>query len=227
MRSQEPDPQEELFDVVDENGRPTGRVKRRADVHQDGDWHCAFHCWVVLQSDAGEPAVLFQRRSQSKDTYPGCLDVAVGGHYRSGEGFDEVVREIDEELGIAPPNDELIRVGRRWAEGITPGWIDREIEDVFVYRLREPVSALEPSYEEITAIDVISAGDIERLFNGSIGQVGSWRFHVRSDNTLMEPMTAPVTLGDFIPVTDGYWPKGTEAAVQVLRGLEDARLILG
>ena len=38
---------DELFDVLDAAGRPTGRAKRRADVHRDGDWHRALHCWVL------------------------------------------------------------------------------------------------------------------------------------------------------------------------------------
>lgn len=226
MRPQEPDPRDELFDVVDEFGQPTGQVKRRSDVHQDGDWHCAFHCWVVLEDDAGEPAVLFQRRSMNKDTYPAHLDVAVGGHYRSGEGFDEVVREIEEELGIAPPNDDLIRIGRRWAEGVTPGWIDREIEDVFVYRLTSPVSELEPSFDEITAVDVITARAIVALFSNGEKRVPSQRFHVSPENTLQSPVPATVAIEDFIPVSDAYWPRGTRAAVAVLEGQPDVRLEL-
>jgi isopentenyldiphosphate isomerase len=226
MRPQEPDPKDELFDVVDKNGSPTGHVKRRSDVPRDGDWHCAFHCWVTLRTDYGEPAILFQRRSLNKDTYPCKLDVAVGGHYRSGEGFEEVVREIEEELGIAPPNDALVPVGRRWAEGITDSWIDREIEDVYVYLLDFPVPKLRPSYEEITAVDVITARDIDALFSGDSHTVTSTRYLVSKENVPGEPFRAEVSLDDFIPVTDGYWPCGTRAAVQVLRGEREITLQL-
>ena len=38
---------------------------------------------------------------QSKDTWPGALDVAVGGHLRAGETLAEAVREAEEEIGLA------------------------------------------------------------------------------------------------------------------------------
>jgi len=29
----------EYFDVLDENGNKTGKIKLRSEVHRDGDWH--------------------------------------------------------------------------------------------------------------------------------------------------------------------------------------------
>src|SRR5919204_6713689 len=86
---------DELFDVYDGAGRPTGRVKRRGDVHRDGDWHRSFHCWVLCESEAN-PALLLQRRGPHKDTWPNRLDSSVGGHFRAGETLDEVLREVEE-----------------------------------------------------------------------------------------------------------------------------------
>ena len=226
MRSGEPDPVDEYFDIVDPDGNPTGRIKRRSDVHQDGDWHCAFHCWVVLEDQNREPSILFQRRSMNKDTYPGKLDVAVGGHYRAGEGFREVVQEIEEELGIAPQADTLINIGRRWSQAVTKRWVDREIEDVYVHCLKEPVSTLQPSREEITAVDVISFSALGKLFGEDSGSVRSRRFAVRPDNTLRDEGAAEVALEDFIPVADGYWVAGARAAVAVLKGRAGVRLDL-
>jgi isopentenyldiphosphate isomerase len=226
MRPVEPDPTEEFFDVVDRDGIPTGEIKRRSDVHQDGDWHRAFHCWVALRSPDHEPAILFQRRSHNKDTYPGHLDVAVGGHYRAGEGFEDVVREIEEELGICPPTEGLVNVGRRWAEGITDSWIDREIEDVYVHCLEQPVDSLRPAFEEITAVDVITSVTIEALFAGRMEQASTLRYPVQPDNTLAEAVSGVVTLEDFIPVRDEYWLEGARVAVSVLNGEPGVRLTL-
>ena len=33
----------EMFDIVDENGEPTGTVKERTKVHEDGDLHRTSH----------------------------------------------------------------------------------------------------------------------------------------------------------------------------------------
>lgn len=227
MRPQEPDPADEHFDIVDARGQPTGRIKRRSDVHRDGDWHRAFHCWIARQTDGGEPSVLFQRRSANKDTFPGHLDVAVGGHFRAGEGFDEVVREIEEELGFAPSKDQLIPIGRRWCEAVTESWVDREIEDVYVHCLTVPVESLRPSYEEITAIDVIAVRDVVALYEEARRTISSQRFVVEPDNSLTAPEIAAVAVDDFIPVSDGYWVAGARAAVAVLNGEQGVTLKLG
>ena len=97
------DPLDELFDVLNQDGSPTGQVKRRGDVHSDGDWHRAFHLWLVARDEYGIDRVLFQRRASGKDTWPDHLDVAVGGHFRAGETIEDAVREIDEEIPYLTP----------------------------------------------------------------------------------------------------------------------------
>ncbi len=97
MRVQQNDPGE-LLEVFDADGQATGRARPRAAIHLDGDWHKAFHCWIVR--DAGREIVL-QRRALVKDTYPGCWDAAAAGHWRFGESAEEAAREIAEELGLA------------------------------------------------------------------------------------------------------------------------------
>src|SRR5215207_7987071 len=64
----------EPFDIITANGKPTGRVKSRADVHRDGDWHRAIHVWVAGVDDRGAPFLTLQRRSPDKDTWPGRFD---------------------------------------------------------------------------------------------------------------------------------------------------------
>ena len=93
------DPQDERFDLYDENGIPLGIAKSRGAVHRDGDWHRSLHLWVWGIGEDSAPFVIFQRRSMTKDTWPGALDVAVGGHFRSGESLAETLREAEEEIG--------------------------------------------------------------------------------------------------------------------------------
>src|SRR5260370_30279002 len=55
----------ELLEVFDARGQPTGRAKTRAAVHVDGDWHQAFHCWILRRN---RDEIVLQRRSLGKDT---------------------------------------------------------------------------------------------------------------------------------------------------------------
>src|SRR3954453_8946438 len=100
----------ELFDVVRADGKPTGEVKRRADVHRDGDWHRSVHVWIAGRDDRGR-FFLVQRRSAQKDTWPLRFDATVGGHYRHGESLADALREVEEEIGIAATEQDLRRLG--------------------------------------------------------------------------------------------------------------------
>ncbi|MFO7271849.1 MAG: NUDIX domain-containing protein [Sphaerobacter thermophilus] len=217
----EPDPRDELFDVLTAEGVPTGMVKPRAAVHRDGDWHRSFHCWVVWRGPDGCVQVLFQRRSPTKDTVPNHLDVAVGGHYRSGETLTEVVREAEEELGLPLGLDDLVPVGARRAVGRGPGWVDREIQDVFVAVVPDGLAQLRPAPDEITALTVVRADDLVRLFPDS-GQadleIPALCAPVLPDRGLGPAEPARVRAADFVPVTDRYWAVGAQVAARVLAG---------
>src|SRR3979411_2930758 len=95
MTIQQNDPTE-LLEVFDAAGRPTGRAKSRAAVHVDGDWHQAFHCWIVRPG----PQVVLQRPAPTKDPFPSSWDAAAAGHWRFGETPEQAAREIAEELGL-------------------------------------------------------------------------------------------------------------------------------
>src|SRR5918997_4236655 len=130
----------ELFDIVNADGTPTGRIKPRRDVHRDGDWHRAVHVWLAGRGDDGEPFLLFQRRGAEKDTWPNRLDATVGGHYRAGEQLHDALREVEEELGVSMNLDHLRRLGTRIA--VTEqevGIRDRELQDVFLLRDDRPL----------------------------------------------------------------------------------------
>src|SRR5919199_2537734 len=132
----------ELLEVFDPSGRPTGRARSRAAVHLDGDWHLAFHCWILRRS---RQEIVLQRRSALKDTFPLCWDAAAAGHWRFGESAEEAAREIAEELGLDVPFSLLRRVGREREErAFASGLIDREFHDVYVLEWDAPLSSYRP-----------------------------------------------------------------------------------
>ena len=108
--------------------------------------------------------MLFQRRSGSKDTWPGALDVAVGGHLRAGETLAEAVREAEEEIGLALGLDDLTRLGRRFARG-TSGR-DNEVQEVFAVRSDLSLDAYLLHPDEVAAVVAVPLEDALALFEG-------------------------------------------------------------
>ena len=87
---------DEIFDVVNELDEVIGRKLRR-EVHRDGDKHRAVHVLVFNK----EGKVFLQKRSMSKDTFPGAWDSSASGHLDCGEDYDAcAVRELREEIGL-------------------------------------------------------------------------------------------------------------------------------
>jgi isopentenyldiphosphate isomerase len=156
--AQDPD---ELFDVVTEDGVPTGEVKRRADVHRDGDWHRAIHVWVY-GVDADGPFVLFNQRGLQKDTWAGYLDVTVGGHLGAGEDVDQAFREIEEEIGIAADGARLDFLTTRKAVGD----VERELQEVFLYRDDRALTDYQPNPAELEGLVRMPLAGALAIFDG-------------------------------------------------------------
>ena len=86
----------EIFDVVDENDKPTGTATR-SEVHSQGLIHRAVHVFVLNRN--GD--LYLQKRSLRKDMNPGVWDSSVSGHLDAGESYaDAAVRELGEEMDI-------------------------------------------------------------------------------------------------------------------------------
>lgn len=212
------DPADELFDVLTENGDETGVVKRRADVHRDGDWHRAFHLWVVTGSGNDQARVLFQRRSSGKDTWPNHLDVAVGGHYRAGETINDVIREIDEEIGIAPGLADLVFAGRRRTVSVQPEWHDRELQDVYVISFRSQFPTFRPNGSEISELVQLTISALLNLFAGHTTTADALAAPVVADRQLGNWHSVQISIADFVPVRDSYWVRGALAGQALLAG---------
>lgn len=97
--SRSTDDPDELFDLVDLQDRVIGQV-RRGDAHRNS---ALLHRSVQILVFDGYGRLLLQRRSQSKDLYPGYYCASASGHVARGEDYAITARrEIVEELGVAP-----------------------------------------------------------------------------------------------------------------------------
>jgi len=205
----------ESFDIVLADGTPTGRTKPRAAVHRDGDWHRSVHVWVAGVDGAGGRFLTFQRRSPRKDTWPGRLDATVGGHFGAAEGLAEALREVEEEIGIAPPAGELRPLGVRvCANEAEPGVRDRELQSVLLWRSDRPLAAYRPNPAEVDALVRFPLPSVLALFAGERSSIDGEVLPSRA----AEPETASFALDAFIPTVDGYFYRVAIAAAAALRG---------
>lgn len=86
------------FDPYVDRPASTGTNAARGHVHKSGLWHCSVHIWIV---DAASRTILLQKRSMTKDTFPGRWDISSAGHVEAGKSLGETCRlELAEELGL-------------------------------------------------------------------------------------------------------------------------------
>ena len=90
-------PAEEIVIIVDEQNQPIGAVTRKI-MRQQRLIHRA--TYILVFNTQGE--LFIQKRSCTKDIYPGYWDLAAGGVVLAGESYEESARrELREELGIS------------------------------------------------------------------------------------------------------------------------------
>jgi isopentenyldiphosphate isomerase len=204
---------DELLDILDESGRPTGEVVAKSEAHRLGLWHRCFHCWIC-GSDPGGFYLLLQRRAGTKDTWPGYLDVTAAGHLAAGEETLDGLREVEEELGLRIVPERLVPLGTRRVEQEIPGGCDRELHDVFLVFDATPLEDLRLQKEEVEAVFRLDLDDVQVLYEtGSApareyaaGRISATRIH----------------LAEFVPKEEGYLGRVAEAARRHLSGAQPA-----
>jgi isopentenyldiphosphate isomerase len=200
---------DELLDILDESGLPTGQVVPKSEAHRLGLWHRCFHCWIC-GSDPGGSYLLLQRRAGTKDTWPGYLDVTAAGHLAAGEETLDGLREVEEELGLRIEPERLIPLGTRRVEQEIPGGCDRELHEVFLVSDATPLGDLRLQKEEVEAVFRLDLDDVEALYEeGSApareyaeGRTSATRIH----------------LAEFVPKEEGYLRRVAGAARRHLSG---------
>jgi isopentenyl-diphosphate delta-isomerase type 1 len=171
-RSYKPADPDELFDVVDLDDRVTGQALRR-EVHARHLLHRAIH--VLVHDPDGK--LFLQRRSLSKDTFPGCWDSSCSGHVDAGEDYLSAAwRELGEELGwqdISLPLRPLLKLNASAETG-------HEFIQIFLLGPLSGPFDLNP--EEITEGRWIVPDELDILINERPDQVAGalrllWSLH--------------------------------------------------
>lgn len=130
----------ERWDLLDEDGNPTGETMLRGAYMRSGQYHLVVHIWVV----DGHGRILLQKRSMRRRLMPGAW-AATGGSAIAGEDSETAARrELYEELGIGTQSGEMEKIARlRRRNAFTDIWLLRRDVDAKSLRLqREEVAAV-------------------------------------------------------------------------------------
>ena len=213
-RQETTDPQDEMFDILTSNGDLTGETAARWLVHQNGLWHPAFHLWVAWSSPEGL-RVLLQRRSLTKDTMPGRVDVSVGGHFRAGEFVPgrpfaptvlaAIAREVREELGCAFEPSVVHWLGTRWSQAKQANVCDREVQYLYLWLRHEPLVAFEPDPREVAALLAVSVRGLLELLEQERLSVEASVLWSSESGAGSSRSVQTLTLADFVPGRQRYW----------------------
>lgn len=199
---------DELVDILHPTGEPTGQTALKSEVHRRGLYHRCFHCWIA---DSEKGLLFVQRRVQSKDTWPGRLDTTAAGHLASGESALDGLRELEEELGLKPDPERLVRLGTRRVEQDIPAGTDREFHDVFLLLQSLSPDGIKLQREEVGALLGLRLSDVERLYAGEPVEAEEWS----ADGAVGE---TEVRLSEFVPNEDRYALRVARAVAAHLSG---------
>ena len=146
----------ELLDIVDEQGIPTGETIERTLAHEQGILHRTSHVWIMREKK-GRIQVLLQKRSEEKDSYPGCYDISSAGHIPAGVDFlPSAIRELEEELGLSVPQEVLVYCGQRrfQFQQIFHGKLfhDNQVSNIYLLWLDKEPEEFLLQKEEVSAV---------------------------------------------------------------------------
>lgn len=171
---------EEYFDVLDENGNYTEKVETREKCHKEGLRHKAVVVFIMNSKEQ----VLLQRRSKNKKLWPDMWDVTAGGHVLAGEfGFQAIIREAKEELGLEVDKSKMTFLGSAFSSTIKGDIVNKHLNEYYIVHEDVDETKLTLQEEEVSDVKWVDKNEIiERIKNGYDGitsKEGCWEYLVK------------------------------------------------
>lgn len=143
--------------LIDETGRPSGRMDRATAHHAATPRHLGFSLYLL--DDAGN--VLVTRRSLAKRSWPGVWSNSCCGHPRPGEPWHLAVRRrLREELGIRVRDLDCVLPEFSYRARDAGGILEDEWCPTFVGRVAPGSAAPRPDPEEVAELAWTPASDL-------------------------------------------------------------------
>ncbi len=171
---------EEFFDVLNEKGNFTGKAESREKCHKEGLWHKAVVVFIINSKNQ----VLLQRRSQNKRMWPNMWDVTAGGHVLAGEfGFEAIIREAKEELGIELNKNEMTFLGSSISTNNKGDIINKHFNEYYIVNKDLDLTRLKLQKEEVSEVKWIDKNDIIKKIKNNYEEItdkeGCWEYLIK------------------------------------------------
>ena len=156
----------EYWDVLDENGNPTGEIMKKYDekVFERGLYHLGSDLWPINS----ENKILIQKRSSQKRLEPNVWAMT-GGSVIVGENSKQtIIRESKWELDINVNCDDLKLITRFKTGNV---WID-----TYIIKKDYDISEMKFKEDEVSEVKWASFEEIDDLVNKGQFIKNRWEF---------------------------------------------------
>lgn len=155
---------DEFFDIVNDQNEVVGLEKRQV-VHQTGLCHRGVHVFLFTP----DRRLLIQKRSQTRDKFPGTLDCSVSEHLKPGESYlDAAVRGLREELGIGD-----IHLTRLVQFRMNYGPNDNEFSEIFEGTFNDDIP-ITIDHNEVDEIAFHTLSELEEILDRGGSTIAPW-----------------------------------------------------
>jgi isopentenyldiphosphate isomerase len=145
----------EQFDILDRSGKATGKTADKDSKLNDGEYALGIHAYIYNSSYE----FLIQQRSFIKTLRPGCWDIHMG-HVIAGETSKEaVIREINEEIGIAFSESDIDFIDRFFWEEY------RHLADIYFIHADIRKEELTMQKDEVIDVKFVSKNDMIKIIS--------------------------------------------------------------
>jgi isopentenyldiphosphate isomerase len=150
---------DEYIDILNEQGKNTGKTSLKSEAHKKGLFHASAHVWIFDENKN----VLIQQRARNKETFPGLWDISVAGHISASETpITSAIREVEEEIGIKVRKNQLHLIGtfKKKVEHHS-NFIDNELHYIFICKMDLDINSIKIQQEEVLAVKIVPLKDLK------------------------------------------------------------------
>lgn len=168
----------ELLDVLNENGEFTNQIETREECHNKGLWHKAVVVFIISMDNK---MILLQQRSANKKLWPNLWDITAGGHILSGEfGYQTVIRETKEEIGVDITKNDLEFIGGTRTENISGNIVNRHFNEFYIVHKDLDINDIILQEDEVQEIKWFNKEEVISRINDNYKEltdkIGCWNY---------------------------------------------------